>query len=248
MSAPAHDRTGAAPAFELKGSRFTLSVLNLRSTDLNAIGAQLAATVAQAPGFLAQAPVVLEPATGLDTAMLDLTALADLLRTHGLIPVGLRGGDDALRQRAQTSRLALLGEGGMPAQNAPASTTAPAPASTPASAPVAASRAAVRVQDRPVRSGQQVYAAGGDLVVLGAVSAGAEVIADGSIHVYGALRGRALAGARGDESAHIFCQAMEAELLSIAGCYRLFEEADPTLHGHTAHVHLNDDRLLVDAL
>jgi septum site-determining protein MinC len=227
------------PVFELKGSRFTLSVLNLHSVDLAAVDERLAATVAQAPDFLAQAPVVLEPAAALDTAALDLAALNELLRGHGLVPVGLRGGDEALRQRAGDAGLALLGEtGGAPARAAPAPQEA---------APAKAPRNATRVVDKPVRSGQQIYAEG-DLVVLGAVSAGAEVIADGSIHVYGALRGRALAGARGDESARIFCQTMEPELVSIAGCYRLFEEPDPQTHGHTAQVRLDGERLIIDAL
>ena len=226
--------------FELKGSRFTLSVLNLHSTDLAAVDERLAATVAQAPDFLAQAPVVLEPAAGLDTDALDLAALTELLRHHGLVPVGLRGGDEALRQRAGAAGLALLGEtGGASARSAPASQE-----TVPAEAP----RRSARVVDKPVRSGQQVYAEGGDLVVLGAVSAGAEVIADGSIHVYGTLRGRALAGARGDETARIFCQAMEPELVSIAGCYRLFEEPDPQAHGHTAQVRLDGERLIIDTL
>jgi septum site-determining protein MinC len=228
------------PVFELKGSRFTLSVLNLHSVDLAAVDERLAATVAQAPDFLAQAPVVLEPAAGLDIAALDLTALNALLRHHGLIPVGLRGGDEALRQRAGDAGLALLGEtGGAPARAAPAPQEA---------APAKAPRNAMRVVDKPVRSGQQIYAEGGDLVVFGAVSVGAEVIADGSIHVYGALRGRALAGARGDESARIFCQTMEPELVSIAGCYRLFEEPDPQTHGYTAQVRLDGERLIIDAL
>jgi len=227
------------PAFELKGSRFTLSVLNLRSSDLAAIDERLAAVVAQAPDFLAQAPVVLEPAAELDSDALDLVALTELLRRHGLVPVGLRGGDEALRQRAGLAGLALLGDAGTPARGSQTP-----PPSTPAAAP----QTSARVVDKPVRSGQQVYAEGGDLVVLGTVSTGAEVIADGSIHIYGALRGRALAGARGDESARIFCQAMEPELVSIAGCYRLFEEPDPRTHGHTAQVRLDGERLIIDAL
>lgn len=236
MSAQPHDPNANVNALELKGSRFTLSVLNLRSNDLSAIDERLAAIVAQAPDFLAQAPVVLEPAAELDTDALDLVALAALLRRHGLVPVGLRGGDEALRQRAGLAGLALLGDAGA----RDAQTPPPAPAATP--------QTFARVVDKPVRSGQQVYAEGGDLVVLGAVSTGAEVIADGSIHIYGALRGRALAGARGDESARIFCQAMEPELVSIAGCYRLFEEPDPRTHGHTAHVRLDGERLIIDAL
>ena len=239
MSAQPHKPDATVPAFELKGSRFTLSVLNLHDSDLSAIDERLAAVVAQAPDFLAQAPVVLEPATELDTDAIDLAAITELLRRHGLVPVGLRGGDETLRQRAGQAGLALLGDAGTPPTRG---------ARTPPPEPAAAPRSCARVVDKPVRSGQQVYAEGGDLVVLGAVSTGAEVIADGSIHIYGALRGRALAGARGDESARIFCQTMEPELVSIAGCYRLFEEPDPQTHGHTAQVRLDGERLIIDAL
>lgn len=127
----------------------------------------------------------------------------------------------------------------------PAFKTEPSPPPPTASS---ASFSHAQIVGRPVRSGQQIYAKDRDLVVLGAVSAGAEIISDGSIHVYGALRGRALAGARGDESAHIFCQSMEAELLSIAGCYRLFEQADPLYHERPAHAHLQEERLIIDPL
>ena len=103
-------------------------------------------------------------------------------------------------------------------------------------------------QDAVVRSGQQVYARGGDLVVTKLVANGAEVIADGSIHVYGALRGRALAGAQGDESARIYCQEFHAELVSIAGQYRVFEDLPPDLRGKPVQAWLEGEKLLLARL
>ncbi len=115
------------------------------------------------------------------------------------------------------------------------------------SAPVAA--VPTLVIDRPLRSGQQVYARGGDLVVMAAVNFGAEVIADGNIHVYAPLRGRAVAGARGDTSARIFSTCMEPQLVAIAGIYRTTDTAlPPAVHGKPAQVRLDGDALVVEAL
>jgi septum site-determining protein MinC len=105
------------------------------------------------------------------------------------------------------------------------------------------------IVDRPVRAGQQIYARGCDLVVLAMVSAGAEVIADGNIHVYAPLRGRALAGARGNTSARIFVRSMEAELVSIAGVYRTIEQALPeSIKGKPTQIQLENERLVMTAL
>jgi septum site-determining protein MinC len=107
----------------------------------------------------------------------------------------------------------------------------------------------VLIVDKPLRSGQQVYARGGDVVVLSLVSHGAEVIADGHVHVYAPLRGRAIAGAKGDTAARIFSTCMQAELLSIAGVYRTGEAAlPPELLGKAAQVRFSDDQLVVEAL
>ncbi|MCR6629127.1 MAG: septum site-determining protein MinC [Magnetospirillum sp.] len=101
-----------------------------------------------------------------------------------------------------------------------------------------------RILSEPVRSGRQVYAHKGDLIVLGPVSHGAELLADGHIHVYGPLRGRALAGMSGDKSARIFCRALEAELVSVAGIYMVSEQLEPALVKKPAQIHLDGDRLV----
>jgi septum site-determining protein MinC len=102
--------------------------------------------------------------------------------------------------------------------------------------------------DRPVRSGQQVYAKNGDLIVLSQTSAGSEVMADGSIHVYGPLRGRVLAGVKGDKTARIFCRSLEAELIVIAGCYQLLDESKTDLKGKPAMIRLEDEKLIIESL
>jgi septum site-determining protein MinC len=122
-------------------------------------------------------------------------------------------------------------------------------AATKPPAPEAAPAVGTMIIDRPVRAGQQIYAKGGDLVVLAMVSAGAEVIADGNIHVYAPLRGRALAGARGNADARIFARSMEAELVSIAGVYRTIEQALPdSILGKPTQIYLENERLVMTAL
>ncbi len=121
--------------------------------------------------------------------------------------------------------------------------TASAPEATVADQPAPSPGTVGRIYRGTVRSGQQVTAPEGDLVVVGAVNAGAEVLAGGSIHVYGALRGRALAGIHGDPGAAIFCRELRAELLSVAGNYKRLEDIDPRLLGTGVQVRLNDDQL-----
>jgi septum site-determining protein MinC len=165
----------------------------------------------------------------------DWTALRSIFQHHGLHIIGVRGANEALRQSAMRAGLADF-----PAQERAARTEPAPPSATPEVAnstpkpaseltlPTAGSPTApIRIIDRPLRSGQQIYARGGDLVVLAAVSSGAEVIADGSIHIYAPLRGRALAGANGAVDARIFTTRFEAELVSIAGVYRTFESGVP---------------------
>ncbi len=234
MDRPQSDVLTATP-FEIKGSMLTLLELRLHSTGLDAIAQHLAEKVAKAPGMFRSAPIVVDLQALGQVDGLDLAGLAAVMRGHGLVPVGVRGGSPALQAAAVEAGLGLL-----TAERR--SETRPVPAKA------AAAGGKTRVVTQPVRSGQQIYADGGDLVVLAAVSPGAEVLADGNIHVYGPLRGRALAGAHGDRTARIFCQCLEAELVSIAGHYRLFEELDPALRGHAAQVFEDGDNLMLQPL
>ena len=234
-----HLAGGNTPPFELKGSLFTLTVLHLLQLDRTAIERHLAEKVKQAPGFFNNTPVVIdleglaEPRNGMNGE--DFNGLYALLREYGMAPVGIRNGRPELQAVARQAGLPVLPESRPTGVAKKTERPEPAPVRS-------------RVINHPVRSGQQIYASDSDLIVLGTVSAGAEVIADGNVHIYGALRGRALAGVKGDVETWIFCQSLEAELISIAGRYRISEQLDPADRGKAIQVHLVDDRLVIDHL
>lgn len=247
------------PCYDIKSADLSLLALVLKTTDIQAVSLALKQQMAETPGFFDQDPVVVDvSALGLEPDQtLDLQALKVVLREHQLVPLAIKGAQEALLVKAK-------GLGLMDASDARIRRFVPVEAPSPVSAassepelfvspsPVAAPLGAM-VIDKPLRSGQQVYAKGRDLVVLAMVNAGAEVIADGHIHVYGALRGKAIAGARGNTQAQIFAQVMEPELISIAGVYRTSENALPKdVLGQVAQVCLQSgpdgDKLLITAL
>ena len=224
---------------EFKGATLPVMTAHLRDTDAVRLADALHMMLGGMPDFFAGEPAILDLA-GLTTVpeRIDWTALLSMLRRYQVQPVTVRHLPAGLEDGARRAGLALLGpESAVTerpvARPAPAPAAAPKPAPEPAPAAVtpppapAAVPAATLVVDKPLRSGQQVYAKGGDLVLLAGVSPGAEVIADGSIHCYGPLRGRALAGARGDHTARIFSTNFGPELVSIAGVYRTFERGIP---------------------
>lgn len=245
-----------SPAVEFKGSVFTLTILLIRRFDLTEIAADIQARLAMAPGFFENAPVVLDLALlQEETTALDFAALVSLLRAEQFVPVGICNASEIQHQAAIDNGLALLQHkpARRPVEAAPESTPAPRSEAKAAAetrlveVPVAA--VPTKVVTQPVRSGQQVYVKGGDLIVLAAVNAGAEVIADGNIHVYAPLRGRALAGVQGDQTARIFCLNFGAEMVAIAGNYRVFEEQPSRdSQGKTTQISLDGDKLLVTAL
>ena len=176
---------------------------------------------------------------------LEINALMQLLRQFALKPVMALGGNDAQQASAQEAGLLLLDNESIAANL----TASPAPSAAEITEAPPAARPPAMVITRAVRTGQQVYAKGTDLIVLALVSNGAEVIADGHIHVYAPLRGRALAGARGDTSARIFTTCMEAELVSIAGVYRTLDESLPaSVKSKPTQVLLDQDNLVIEAL
>ena len=246
--------------FELKGSLFTLTVMHLRSTDLESIASELDRKTSQAPDFFRNTPVVLDLVELKSSEIPDFGAISRQMREFGLVPVGVRGGDESLRLAAVEAGWATLPDRGGRSERTPTAPEQPAAPSSPDTgesvpddvpqprASAGRSGSPTRVVSQPIRSGQQIYAEGGDLLVLRTVSAGAEIMADGNIHVLGALRGRALAGLSDDENTHIICQSLEAELISIAGRYRVFEELDPAVRGKAVHIHLNGDRLLIEPI
>lgn len=250
-----HAASATTPAtFEIKSAVLPLVAVLLKSADLAALAAELSQRWADTPDFFDGDPVVLDlshlppPADGTAAPPIDFAALMALLRQWRLEPVAVRGATAAQLQHARAAGLVAATDArDLPPPPAP-SVLSVAPV---APAPVAPSSALVI--DRPLRSGQQVYARGRDLVVLAMVNAGAEVIADGSIHVYAPLRGKAMAGVRGDAEARIFTLGLEPELISIAGVYRTSETPWPdNVRGKAAQIRLRSgpdgDRLILETL
>ena len=217
------DLADQAPVFQLKGSMLAITILELAQNDLERLDSQLAAKVEQAPDFFNNTPLVLalDKLPGADAV--DLPGLIALCRKHGLRTLALRTGDATLIQAASRLDLPVLPPSGARERKLEVAAKPVEPAPTPAPA-VEPSYRPTRVITTPIRGGQQIYAQGGDLIVLSSVSPGAELLADGNIHVYGPLRGRALAGIKGDASARIFCQQLAAEMVSIAGRYKVAED------------------------
>jgi septum site-determining protein MinC len=221
---------------QFKGTTLKIIQTQLRSADLPALHAALAELTGNAPDFFDNDLAVLDFA-GAEAlpAAVDWPALGNLLRQSGLNAVATSGLPEALAAAAAAAGLPAVpaeafarpGRSAPPAER-PAAAPAPQPAPQPVSPPPAAEPPPRTITlDKPLRSGQRFYAKGCDLIVTAMVSAGAEVIADGNIHVYAPLRGRALAGASGDRTARIFTTCLEAELVSVAGLYRTFEAGVP---------------------
>ena len=229
-------------AFKLKGRLYTLTVLQLLDTDCDIFAQQLTESVAKAPRLFDRTPVVLDcsaiPANQLGMRQFDLQALCKCMREHGLLLVAIQGGNEALNALAKKHGLAIVN--GSSSYDKTWATEPVAPV-----APVVESIKS-KLITTPVRSGQQVVSKGGDLIVIASVSPGAELLADGNIHVYGTLRGRALAGIAGDKQARIFCQSLDAELVSIAGFYRLKDAIEPITS--SCQIFIQDDRIQIEPI
>jgi septum site-determining protein MinC len=222
-------------AFKLKGRLYTFTVIQIVNPQRALLSQQLAELVKKAPKMFEQTPVVLDFSSMGDKPC-DLHELCTLLREHGMIAVAIQGGDALLHTIAQSQGLALL-HGSSAHDKAMLDEIQETPV---------VDHTHSKSVHLPVRSGQQVVAKGGDLIVTASVSHGAELLADGHIHVYGALRGRALAGISGDKSARIFCQSLDAELVSIAGCYRLKDAIEPQ-HG-PCQIYLEEEHIRIEPL
>jgi septum site-determining protein MinC len=242
---------GASSAvFDLKNTNLPLLSLHLKRNDLAALAGELAQRLRDTPNLFNHDPVVVELSALHEAGeAIDFDALAALLRAYRMQPVAVAGGSPAQMEAALAA--------GLP--------EAPEPPPAPKRREVEVVREVVRevevirevpaaatptlIVDKPLRSGQQVYAKGGDLVVLAAVNFGAEVIADGHIHVYAPLRGKAIAGHRGNTEARIFSTCLEPELIAIAGVYRTTDTAlPPEVQGKPAQVRLVDDKLVMEPL
>ncbi|MET0068084.1 MAG: septum site-determining protein MinC [Candidatus Thiodiazotropha sp.] len=220
----------------MKAGTFTLPTLCLSGLDPDAIDGLLQERVAKAPHFFRNTPVVLDLTRANDHDQDSGLAIAvGAIRGYGLVPIGVRGGSHAQREQARLMELAVF-----PRSRTDKGSTARRPASR--------SAALTRVIESPVRSGQRVYAKGGDLVLLAPVSSGAEVVADGHVHAYAPIRGRVLAGVVGDPSACIFCKDLNAELVSIAGRYKVNEDLQPGYTGRLVSVSLQGEALIFKKL
>ncbi|MBU6415702.1 MAG: septum site-determining protein MinC [Xanthomonadaceae bacterium] len=241
-------------AADLRFGQVGIASVRVRSSDPAALRAAIEVRVREAPALFERAPVVVDlsfltPQPGEDAAR----ALLDAVRGAGMLPVGLAYGDEATDELARRLGLPLIAKFRAQYERAErtASNDEPMPHATAAAQPVAAASAdpvTALQHHQQVRTGQQVYAQGCDLVVVGTVANGAEVLADGNIHVYGALRGRAFAGALGDKAARIFCGEFRAEIVSIAGHYRVFEELPKEYAGKAVQIRLEQERLQIARL
>lgn len=226
----------------LRTTTLTAAVAVLCDPLIERAVAELEARVAAAPDFFRNAPVVIDCSRLEDGDAFDLAAFCGEIRRLGLVPVGLRSGSAGQMAAARSLGLAALPEEiQKPAPPARAAPAEPASSDSPAAT-------ATRVVIQPVRSGQRIYAHQSDLVVLAPVSAGAELLADGHIHVYGSLRGRALAGVRGNPECRIFCLDLQAELVAVAGHYQVNEHFPPELMGRPAQIRMDGESLLIEPL
>ncbi len=250
------DAAPAKPVFDLKSTAWTLTALRLQSADLGLLVAGLDQRFGASPGLFDGDPVVLDLSPLRDSAAVpDFAALLPHLRRHQMQPIAVQGGSAAQMAAARSAGLAEALDAAPPAAR---------PVAAPADIAVRevevlreievlrevpCAGVPTMVVDKPLRSGQRVYARGGDLVVLAVVSFGAEVIADGNIHVYAPLRGRAIAGARGNAGARIFSTCLEPQLVSIAGIYRTTETPLPAaVLGRAAQVRLDGEKIIVEPL
>ncbi|OFX24992.1 MAG: septum site-determining protein MinC [Anaeromyxobacter sp. RBG_16_69_14] len=227
--------------FQLRGCTFTMMLLKILNPRDSQFFPLLADKVRQAPNFFRNAPVVLDLDGLPPEAELEFQGFSAALRRHGLIAVSLQGGTRQQQESALAAGLTLL------AARTERSEAEPRAAAV-ERAPELPYQRTTKLVTEPVRSGRQIYAQNGDLVVSASVSPGAELLADGSIHVYGALRGRALAGASGDGTARIFCQSLEAELVSIAGLYLVSEDMGKDVQHRKVQVYIQDDNLHIDPM
>lgn len=276
------------PCFELKGSLFTLTVLQLFEDDLSRLESQLKERVKMAPGFFNHTPLVIDlHELAEDKQDMDFFALRELLLSLSIIPVGIKGAVKSVHTQLEAAGMAVLAEAKknrtkteprpqaistaekQSCEEPQSSTTEQqtTPAETQSQTTEAQSQIDSQEPDRPqeraetipaiqpakivrqtIRSGRQIYAPGGDLVIIGSVSAGAEILADGNIHIYGTLRGRALAGVRGDHNASIFCHSLQSELISIAGIYLLSDDIPDDKIGDSVQVYLENEKLQIQAI
>lgn len=234
------------PAFEIRFGQVGLAQVRIRTTDSDAIHDELVARIAAAPQLFERTAVCLDlGALDKDPDVSETRAVLESVRRAGMLPVGLAHGTAAIDALARALGVPVLTQFRAQSKTAAAQTHSAAKVSAPTVPTVDAPEfgTPALMHHHPVRSGQRVYARHRDLVVTTTVGAGAEVMADGCVHIYGSLRGRAMAGARGEVTARVFCQEFHAELVSIAGVFRVFETLPAELTGKPVQAWLDGDDL-----
>ena len=252
MEAVAERNHGKLRAIEFKGRMATLNVIRVKESDLSLIDEQLLDKVTQAPDFFRHLPILLDLE---EVNQIDLSHLCSLFKKHRLTVLGLMGGNEEFEQQAGAADIAVLpasmfgNERRSPRQEPVERANASGQEKPEIKVVETATKQTPTVLvKQPVRSGQQIYARGADLVVVASVGAGAEVLADGHVHIYGPLRGRALAGVQGDADARIFCRSLEAELVSVSGSYMLSDDLPQELRSSPAQISLVNDQLRIDPI
>jgi len=253
-------------SFTLKGSSFPITVIQILTSDLDQLNNELHQKTKQAPNFFKNVPVVLDlMQISIDEKLaskFDLLKTKECLKNNGLIAVGISNATPKIKELAINNHIAI-----MPDTNKNNKKTSKDSKKTKQSTEESLfvnsklnqiTNLEDKVEDvtlknkiitTPVRSGQQIYAQGGDLIVISSVGNGAELLADGNIHIYGPMRGRALAGILGDETTHIFCNSLEAELISIAGQYQVSEVLRKTPYWkQNTHISLKNNKLTIKTL
>ena len=246
-------------ALEFKSSTFFAPILILYTNDLAAIEQTLHEKINLVPDFFKDSPLIIDlRELNKQNLDIDFTQIIQLLRRVSFFPVGIRGGNENQNKQARALFIPIdtVREQGSTitiGAEAPKQETAPQPAAQPETAaikepvrpiPIPPVAATATLVTQPIRSGQRIYAAG-DLIILSQVSAGAEIMAEGNIHVYNTLRGRALAGVHGNTAARIFCFDLQAELISIAGDYKTSEDLNQQTYNHPVQIYLQNHALII---
>jgi septum site-determining protein MinC len=253
--------TNTTTVLEFKSSTFFAPILILFNNDIAAIELSLQEKIRLAPDFFKNSPLMIDVSElNKHNHEIDIVGIAQVLRKIGLFPVGLRGGNEQQNNQARSLFIPIdtvrandspMSFGKTQEEEAAKQPAQPKQETTEAPiAPVASSSSssvATTLITHPVRSGQRVYAAG-DLIILSQVSAGAEIMAEGNIHVYNTLRGRALAGVQGKTDARIFCFDLQAELISIAGDYKTSEDLNKQIRKKPVQIYLQNHALIIQEI
>jgi septum site-determining protein MinC len=237
--------TSQKTALEFKSTSLTVPVLLLASNDISLIDQQLKEKVVQAPEFFKNSPLLIDlQKLNTQNLPIDFAEIVAIVRQHGFMPIGVRGGSE---QQNGDALAMNLPQHSLHGSNAPLVNKAPAKTlPTPAAEEQKQANQSIenKLVTQPIRSGQRVYAKG-DLIVTATVSAGAEIMAEGNIHIYGSLRGRALAGVLGNVNSRIFCSDLQAELISIAGIYQISDDLSKYPAHKPLQISLDNQTLII---